>query len=207
MEAEMVGATIAGVVVAGVFGLGGLVVGIIGLSQARGAKRAAAEANKIAGKSNKIAGKSNKIAREANDIARQMAARQDELHDVAWEWTYDKDRPGTIRIMNIGKNKAYGVRAQFIYTDLDAGVDVTEANDEPEDVEGRQVLALHVAELGEAILARRQYAKNSASVAMLGNPMAALEMYWTRLRVTWRTTLGTPKQYDSGDERQLGYPS
>ena len=67
--------TIGGVVVA-------LVLGIVGLVQSSGAKRAATAANRIADAA-------NVLAAEANGMVQRQANRELELSDVAWEWRYD----------------------------------------------------------------------------------------------------------------------
>lgn len=127
-----------GVVVAALIGVGGIVVGSIGVSQARQARTAAKEANDLARVANEHAAEANQIAREANDLSKSTAACSDEQHDVAWEWRFDDQNDGLVWIQNIGKNRALGVVVQFMFRD------VTEANPEPMTVEGRQTVRLEI---------------------------------------------------------------
>lgn len=82
-------ATVAGVILAALFGISGFVVGLVGLHHANKAKEAAASANLIAKGANSIAkganalsSVANTIAREANDIARSGEVRATEQHDA-----------------------------------------------------------------------------------------------------------------------------
>jgi len=166
-------ATAAGVIVAAVFGVGGLVVGVIGLVQARGAK--------------KVARKANSIAKRANEIIRAQEARQTERSDVDWEWRYDNTHPQHIIILNIGKNLARDVVAQFTFDDA------TEANPVM-DVEGRAELKLEIPGLAEA----RQRAWERAEIARLSVAPDPAELHRIRVRLGWNTPLGSPRQLDTG---------
>jgi hypothetical protein len=100
-------ATVVGVIVAGLFGITGLIVGLFGLHHANKAKEAAARANLIAKDANSIAKgantlstEANTIAREANDIARAGEVRATERHDVTWDC--DWRGPGIYAVRNEG---------------------------------------------------------------------------------------------------------
>ncbi|MFE4949537.1 hypothetical protein ACFQ9V_05455 [Leifsonia sp. NPDC056665] len=184
--------------VAALFGITGFVVGLVGLRHARQAKEAAAaanliakDANSISKQANTLSEESNGIAREANEISGRVAARSDEQHDVDWDWRFDSDHEDMVKIQNIGKNTAHETVVQFMFRE------VTEANKLPMVVVGRETIRFQIPTLAEAIQKERADRESHAS-----NP-ARLVIPWTprryrfRLRVTWRTELGTPKQYDS----------
>lgn len=188
-----------GVAVAGLVGVSGVIVGAIGLREARSARADAKEANSLAREANEHAADANQIAREANDISKATAARGDEQHDVAWEWDFDSEHDGFVWIQNIGKNKALQVTIQFMFRE------VTEANPEPMTVDGRQRVRFEVAGLAEAAaVERKRRMPGARSVGTIGGPLVRLPGIPTpsiperfRIRVKWRTDLGTPKFYDS----------
>ncbi|MBG6056153.1 hypothetical protein IWX81_002585 [Salinibacterium sp. CAN_S4] len=190
-------ATAWGVAVAALVGASGLVVGIIGLAQARKAKRAAATANEISQESNTIAKDANALAEVANRVIHEQAERETERSDVAWEWRWDFDSKGHVIIQNIGKNAANEVIAQFFFDTS------TEANDYPIEIEGRDLLRLQIPELGKrreaALLAERRSVERSVDQRFtLPIPEPVGTTARVRLRVTWLTPKGTPKLHDTG---------
>jgi hypothetical protein len=190
--------------VAVAFGLTGFIVGLVGLHHARQAKEAAAganliakDANSLSTKANNLSEESNDIAREANEISRKTRDREDEQHDVTWDWRYSEaPREGHVTVQNLGKNLAREVTVQFMFDQ------VTETNDGPQDVEGRDVIHLEVTGLRGLVeaerreLARLEYERKRNSMAAFGQ-MHFSQKYRTRLRVKWRSDSGAPHQYDS----------
>lgn len=199
-------ATVYGVIVAALFGGGGLVVGIVGLVQARRAKVAAGKANDLAAAANSIAVGANKLASEANHIskdANNLIAAQDarltERSDVEWEWRWDSVNPDHVIIQNIGKSLAKKVVAQFW-----AG-DFVKANDSsPVDVDGQKSLTLRIPELAEM----RRLAAQLSEADRLSESPPVVRATRTRLRVAWETPLGTFGHYSSGyQESELINPA
>jgi hypothetical protein len=185
-------------VVAGLFGITGFVVGLVGLHHARQAKEAAASANLIAKDANNISKhantlseESNGIAREANGIARETADRADEQHDVEWDWDFNKNRQGAVLIRNIGKNVAKDAHIQFFFDDVE------ETTNQPLDVDGGQVIPFDVRKLSESINEIRINRATHARNGILNGPFFP-PMHTFRLRVSWRTERGTPKATDTG---------
>ncbi|MDO7881196.1 hypothetical protein [Antiquaquibacter soli] len=192
-------ATVVAVAVSALFGLGGLVVGIIGLAQARSAKKTAGKANTLAKGANKLAKQANKLSKEANGLAesantvvQEQAARETERTDVDWEWFWDQTLPNVVVVKNIGKALAKEVVVQFFFEGL------TEAAG-PLDVEGRHEVRLQIPRLAE----RRKDAIDHDELDQLGGAAGwelsdhALKAR-VRLRVTWTTPRGTPKLHDTG---------
>ena len=198
-------ATIAAVGVAALFGMSGLVVGIIGLVQASRAKKAATaanslattantlatDANSLAGEANTLAETANSLAEGANRVIREQAARETERSDVDWEWKWDEDYPGHVVIKNIGKSQAKDVVVQFFFDS------VTEAAG-PLDVEGRYDVRLEIPGLKD----RRQGALDLAEIDRLGGkagyaPSGEEMTARVRVRVTWLTPKGSPKIHDT----------
>lgn len=185
-------ATVAGVVVATLFGAGGLAVGIIGLVQARKARSAAANSNTIANEANALAKEANELAQAANGVIREQADRTTERTDVAWDWRWDMGNTDYVVIQNIGKSLAKDVIAQFFFEET------VEANDRPIDIEGRQEIKFVIPALAE----RRQFA---AEAERSGIEWALAQRTTippgktarVRLRVTWLTPRGTPGSYDT----------
>ena len=187
-------ATVAGVVVAGLFGASGLAVGIVGLVQARQAKTAATRANKIAKDANALSKKANELVEVANKVISEQTARETERSDVAWEWRWD-DTTHTdyVIIQNIGKSLAKDVVAQFFFETS------VEANDFPIDIEGRREIKLEIPALSD----RRKFAAeaqlNGVAWAIAqrdpNTPIPPDETARVRLRVTPR---GASKLHDSG---------
>lgn len=165
--------TVVGTICGVGFGLGGLIVGIVGLTQAHQARTRADESNRIAG--------------EANELVRQSIARETERHDVTWEWRWDQQKLGYIEIQNIGKDRALDVIAQFFFGD------VVEAN-LPMEIPGRDILPFVIPGLEEL----RTQALNAPVDARYSLPARSSYKAKTRLRVTWKTPLGTPKEHDTG---------
>jgi hypothetical protein len=206
MPAEELAAlsTIAGVAAAVLFGAAGMVVGIVGLVQARRARQGAMDANRIAHEANALSASANRLSEEANDIARDNAARADEQHDVDWEWDWDAGHSDMVTVQNIGKNRALGATVQFFYEDA------TEAAG-PLDIEGRETIRLLIPGLQDDIVRERQ--RLAEVVAATSHPSFVGSVSWipasirTRLRVTWRTDLGTPKGFESGWETDRRLPT
>src|SRR5437868_254834 len=105
----------------GLFGLTGFIVGVIGLGHARQAKESAAAANLIAKEANSLAKSANTLSEESNGIAlgaqslsREISARENELHDVTWEWSFGTGSyEGMVEVLNVGKCSAMDVTIQF----------------------------------------------------------------------------------------------
>ena len=197
-------ATVAGVVVAGLFGITGFVVGLVGLHQARKAKEAAAganiiakDANWIASNANALSSESNMIAREANEIARASEVRATEQHDVTWECTWRS--PGVYAVRNEGKQSAQDVWIQITVDD-----EIEEANVAL--VEGGEVVLLEMP-LSKAVWeAERREDEERSRPQRVSGPFGSMaipslmgpELHWhfNRDRILWRTELGTPKEHD-----------
>jgi hypothetical protein len=189
---------------AAAFGMTGFVVGLIGLHHARQAKEAAAAANLIAKDANVISKaantlseESNDIAREAHEFSREIKDRENELHDVTWEWSFGSGvYEGMVEVLNVGKMIAKDATVQFR---LD---DATEATPELE-IEGRTITRLAMPGLHEAISRERELREASrvqrdAQGFMVGEVRPFRKpSHVSRLRVTWRTQLGTSKTFDS----------
>ncbi len=135
---------------------------------------------------------------EAQAIATAQDARSRELSDVAWEWRWDTGgNSDFVIIQNIGKGAAKQVVAQFI---IDTS---TEANDPPLEVEGRGELRLHFPLLADRRAFAEEARRTSTEWAIAqrfaaDTPFPPDKTARVRLRVTWLTPMGTPKDYDSG---------
>lgn len=189
-------ATVAGVIVAAVFGATGFVVALVGLSQAKRAKASAAKANKIAKESNALAKEANELVEAANRVIQEQTERETERSDVAWEWRWDPDLMDHIIIQNIGKSSAKQVVAQFFFETS------TDAN-EPIDVKGREEIRFQIPSLAD----RREFAAEAERTSVqwavaqrlsTRSPIPPQSTARVRLRVTWLTPKGTPKLHDTG---------
>ena len=198
-------ATIAGVVVAALFGVSGFVVGLVGLHHANKAKETAAGANLIAKDANSIAKgantlstEANTIAREANDIARASEVRATEQHDVTWDC--DWKSPGLYAVRNEGKQSAHNVWIQ-----ITVGREVEEASLDV--IEGGQTVLLEMpksklvweAERRDEEERRRPKQRRTGLLGAMDIPnlaVPALNYHYVRDRVLWRTELGTPREHD-----------
>jgi hypothetical protein len=198
-------ATVAGVIVAGLFGITGFVVGLVGLHQANMAKEAAAGANLIAKDANSIAKgantlstEANTIAREANDIARAGEVRATEQHDVTWDCNWES--PGVYAVRNEGKQTAHNVWIQ-----ITVGDEIEEASLDL--VEGGQTVLLELpksklvweAEQREEEEHRRPKQRSTGLLGAMEIPILAgpaFNYHYVRDRVLWRTELGTPREHD-----------
>ncbi|MBT2485918.1 MULTISPECIES: hypothetical protein [unclassified Microbacterium] len=197
-------ATVAGVIVAALFGLTGFVVGLVSLNHARKARESAAGANLIAKDSNIIAvnanalsSEANTIAREANDLARLSDVRATEQHDVTWDCSWRA--PGVYAVRNEGKQAAHRVWIQITIDD-----EVEEANLEV--VEGGETVLLEMPNAKAAWDAekraeeeRRQPRRSGGILGGINVPsfaMPAMNYHFNRDRILWRTELGTPKEHD-----------
>lgn len=191
--------------IAGLFGITGFVVGLVGLRHARQAKEAAAnanliakEANTLSNKANELAAESNGISRQAHDFSREMNERANELHDVTWEWSFGSGAyEGMIEVLNVGKTTAKDATIQFV---LDS---VTEATHEL-DVVGRAITRLEMPGLKEEIAKERERRAASRILRDANGYMVETvqpfqkPLHVARLRVSWRTPLGTSKHLDTG---------
>ncbi|AXA95284.1 hypothetical protein [Microbacterium sp. PM5] len=197
-------ATVVGVVIAGLFGVTGFVVGLIGLHHANKAKEAAAganliakDANSIATRANTLSTEANSIAREANEIARASEVRATEQHDVTWDC--DWKSPGLYAVRNEGKQTAHKVWIQ-----ITVGDEVEEASLDV--IEGGQTVLLEMPksraiwEAEQRAEQERQRPKHTSgpfggfSTPNLSVP--ALNYHYVRDRILWRTELGTPREHD-----------
>lgn len=198
-------ATVAGAVIAGLFGITGFVVGLTGLHYARKAKESAAKANLIAKDANSISKQANTlsteangIAQEANEIARAGEVRATEQHDVTWDC--DWKSPGVYAIRNEGKHSAHQVWIQITVDN-----EVREANFDC--VVGGETVLLEMPETKEVWKAEQRNRQRSRrpsrqSDGFLGAmdladfSVLALNDHYVRDRVLWRTKLGTPREHD-----------
>lgn len=198
-------ATVIGVIIAGLFGITGFIVGLVGLHHAKQAKEAAAGANLIAKDANTIANgantlstEANTIAREANDIVRGSEVRASEQHDVTWDCNWKS--PGLYAVRNEGKQTAYNVRIQ-----VTVGDEVEEASLDL--VEGGKTILLEMPK-SKAIWEAEQRAEEERrrprqrSTGLFGGldapniSVPAFNYHYMRDRILWRTELGTPREYD-----------
>lgn len=189
-------ATVAEVVVAGLVGAGGLVVGIIGLVQARKAKVSAAKSNKLANAANELAAEANELAEAANRIIREQADRETERNDVAWEWRWDRNLKDHEIIQNIGQDLAKEVTAQFFFEDT------AESNDYPVDIEGGGQIKVEIPALADRRAFAEESERSSVEWAIAQRIASAMPIppgstAWVRLRVTWVTPRGRPERYDT----------
>lgn len=200
-------ATVAGVIIAALFGLSGLVVGLVGLHHANKAKEAAAganfiakDANSIAKSANTLSTEANTIAREANDIARAGEVRATEQDDVTWDC--DWKSPGVYAARNEGKQSAHKVWIQ-----ITVGDEVQEVSIDA--VEGGQTVLLEMpkskliweAEQRDEEERRRPKPPNAGLSGAFGLPNLHIPVpnyHYVRDRVLWRTKLGTPREHDKG---------
>jgi hypothetical protein len=167
-----------------VVGLGGVLIGVIGLVQARKARAEAATSNKIAREANDISRGANGLAAEANEISRAGSERATERHDVDWET--DWHAPGLYRVINTGRDTAHKVRIQVT-------VDTWVESAELDAVLPNQPVYL------EFELARNEYERETAGRAASDSlSILASGAYYHRIRdrITWTTDLGSPREYD-----------
>lgn len=204
-DAVVATATVAGVVIAGLFGITGFIVGLVGLRHANKAKEAAARANLIAKDANSIAThantlstEANSIAREANEIARSSEVRATEQHDVTWDC--DWQALGLYAVRNEGKHAAHKVSIQIAVDDEveEATLDV---------VEGGQTVLLEMPKSKAAWEAERRAEQERSrprqgsegifgAINIPSTPMPHFNFHYVRDRVLWRTELGTPHEHD-----------
>lgn len=198
-------ASVVGVIVAGLFGITGFIVGLVGLHHAKQAKEAAAGANLIAKDANTIAKgantlstEANTIAREANDIARASEVRATEQHDVTWDCNWKS--PGLYAVRNEGKQTAHKVWIQITVGDEveEVSLDLVEG--------GKTVLlkmpkskAIWETEQREEEERRRPRQRSSGLLGAIDIPgiaVPAFNYHYMRDRILWRTELGTPREHD-----------
>jgi hypothetical protein len=187
--------TWAGVVVAFIVGIGGLVVGVISLTKAHQAKRAAERANDIASAANTISVAANLLSEEANQISRQNALLSAEEHDV--DWQCDWIEPGLYVATNGGRDTATQVRIQVTVDDETVTAESTFVHHL-----GKIVLEFPRAleswkEEEEARLSFERQARNGprlTSPVSIFPPLSS-NIHSIRNRILWKTKLGTPKSY------------
>jgi len=196
-------ASAAGVAIAIAFGLAGLAVGTVGLVQARRARYLAADANRLAVEANGMSREANELAQEANELAHGNAAQANEQHDVEWEWEWDRAHNDMVTVKNVGQATALGAVVQFFYQDK------TESAD-PLDIEGGGMISLQVPGLREDISAERtrlsDFIEKTSDPNFIGTVPWIPREVRTRLRVAWRSELGTPKKFESNWETYRGLP-
>ncbi|MCA1004779.1 hypothetical protein LCL87_03545 [Rhodococcus hoagii] len=110
-------------IIGAIAGLGGLALGLVSLSIARGARQDAQTSNALAKQGNESAidavrkaGEANRIAEDANDLAgdanvvarRALAVAED---SVEYAWVLKVDDDGTARVVNDGAHDAHHVTA------------------------------------------------------------------------------------------------
>lgn len=207
-ESATAAAAIAALVAAafgGLFGLTGFIVGLIGLRHARQAKESAAaanliskDANALAESANVLSEESNGIAREAHELSRETKERENELHDVAWEWSFGTGAyEGMVEVVNVGKSIARETTIQFRFDD------VTESVSLQTDIEGRMITRLEIPGLREATEGERRrrvaskIERDEKGVIIRGFVPFSKPTHVVRLRLTWRTTLGSSREFDS----------
>lgn len=195
-----------GVVVAALFGIAGLVVGLIGLHHARKASEAAALANLVAKGANDLSRQSNNLAadanalsqrangyaEEANDLAKSGHGRAIEQHDVRWEarWV----APGMYVLKNAGLDTAYSVRVQITVDDEVESAEVAQCPPQSE-------IRMEMPKSREALERENERDKrvgttrSGAGWLIVGGPIKR-DTHHIRERVFWRTALGTPKEHD-----------
>jgi len=196
-------ASAAGVAIAVAFGIAGLAVGAVGLVQARRARYLAADANRLAVEANSMSREANRISQEANELAQGNAAQANEQHDVDWEWEWDRAHNDMVTVQNVGQAAALAAVIQFYYQDK------TESAG-PLDIKGGELIRLQIPGLREDISAERvrlsDFIEKTSDPNFIGSVPWIPREIRTRLRVTWRSELGTPKKFESNWETYKGLP-
>ncbi|WP_288785192.1 hypothetical protein [uncultured Microbacterium sp.] len=204
MDEPMLVATWWGVGVASAIGIGGLVVGLVGLVQAKHARGTALDANAVAQEANALSVKANLIADEANTVARTSLARQGE-HHVA-EWRRDWANAGMYRLTNLGPDTAHTVTIEVSVDDESktAQIDVLE-RDEYLLVAFPRARDSYYAEI--AAIAEedrfRQEARKRYPEAEANDTTPVLDLrghnHQIRGRVRWQTDAGTVREENWDD--------
>lgn len=196
----------AGTGVAALFGLAGLIVGIIGLVQANRARADAAESNRIAARANdlatganSLASGANTIAVDANDLAvraneisveatelvRAAELRATELHDVRWEGLWES--PGMYLVKNVGIHKAHQVVVQIRFS---GAVEVAEV----EEVGSGAMVRIEVPrarEVYEEAVNRSGIRRSPGMTIVRAGP----GRFPVEERIFWRTPGGVPREH------------
>lgn len=213
MDDAILAATWAAAIVSGIFGVSGLIVGLVGIAQARKAKQAATAANLIAKDANAVSRQANKLAsdanaisqratgyaEEANQLARAGQDRTTEQHDVRWQSKWES--PGVRVLTNVGLDTAYWVRVQLT-------VDDEVVTGKFDDCTPGEILRLDMPGAAAALErentrdARARQTRSGNGSIQLGGPIKR-DTHYFRERVFWRTLLETPKEHDEewGDGR------
>ncbi len=200
----MLVATWWGVGVASAIGIGGLVVGLVGLVQAKHARGTALDANAVAQEANALSVKANLIADEANTVTRTSLARQGE-HHVA-EWRRNWANAGMYRLTNLGPDTAHTVTIEVSVDDESktAQIDVLE-RDEYLLVAFPRARDSYYAEI--AAIAEedrfRQEARKRYPEAEANDTTPVLDLrghnHQIRGRVRWQTDAGTVREENWDD--------
>jgi hypothetical protein len=195
----MLVATWWGVAVAAAVGVGGLVVGLVGLAQAKSARTLAEDANTAAKDANTLSTEANALAAEANSVARTSLARQDE-HHVA-EWRRDWANAGMYRLTNLGPDTAHAVTVEVTVDEesRSAQVEVLE-RDQYLLVEFPRARNSYYAESAaladEARFQKEARKRYPDAVANDTTPVLDLRSHNHRIqgRVRWQTDAGTVRE-------------
>lgn len=208
----LVAATIAGVIVTALFGLTGLVVGLVGLHHARLAKEAAAKANliakdavalarganelseaanKIADGANSLSGRANEIAEETSKVVRAADERAVEHHDVRWVGNWES--LGVYAVRNIGIHTAARVVLQIrFHGQIEVG--------EVADVKPGEIVRIDMPKARDvynAAVARSGVRQTGRITHVVAGP-GSFEVHE---RIFWRTPLGAPREH--AEDRQI----
>lgn len=156
------------------------------------ANRTSQDANDLSTAANQLSSESNSIAREANEIAKEATAvvkteanRQQEAHDVHWDW--DWADPGKLEVVNRGQDPASEVR---IVVTLDDGAPQRTSADK---IHGGERIEVDVPDaLSKIVEDQRERERRS-----YGFNIPSLPQYHSlKLHVTWKTELGSPQTHD-----------
>jgi len=208
-----------GVGIAALFGLAGLIVGVVGLVQAKNARGTAAAANVIAKDANSVARQANTFAADANGIARDAntlaeeanaiskreAERSTELHRL--DWSCEWDAPGRYRVQNLGPDAALNVRAQ-VTVDDETVIGETDRLDTGEAVilDFPGALATYRREQKERV-DNEEWMSAQRETGLFGGTVTGLPLmshlnplhgsdHFIRDLITWRSPAGNPQKLD-----------
>lgn len=185
-----------GEVVAGLVGVGGLVLAINANRAARKANelaessgKSAARAVRVAEESNRIAEHANELSEHANQVVTTQAAQQVEKWLVEWRAEWDGDR-GVLTLVNDGRDAA---RAPFVVI---KGDDVDELREGYEDVPRHGALVITFPEFPEDRLRENARLAVEYRRALDDGIIWSLQKYEVELVVTvhWETGLGQPRE-------------
>jgi len=200
-------ATVAGVIVTGLFGLTGMIVGLVGLHHARKAKEAAAganliakdavmqarDANELSESANSIATGANKLSERANEIADETSKvvkaadeRAIEHHDVRWVGHWES--LGMYAVKNIGIHAAADVVVQIRFS---GAIEVAEVAE----VKPNETVRLEVPQAKtfyDAKVARSGVRSSPGGIVVV---TAGPGSYDVHERIFWRTPLRAPREH------------